>query len=195
MTLAPKLMTAEQFLIWRQDQEGTWELVDGVPQPKFYNGPRMMAGGTRNHARVARNLIAALGPRLSGSRCEAYGSDMAVRNIRGQLRQPDVMVECRSGQGQDLATDQPKVIFEVLSPSTRRVDFVLKAEEYRQLPSLTHLVLLEADLPRGLIWTRNGDGWVVSQVEGLDAELTLSDIDLVLPLSEIYARVELSEGD
>lgn len=52
-------MTADAFLIWRLDREGTWELVDGVPVLKFDNGPKMMAGGTKRHARIASNLIVA----------------------------------------------------------------------------------------------------------------------------------------
>ena len=58
-------MTGDEFLRWCLDQEDTWELIDGVPALKFDNGPEMMAG-SRRHARIASNLIAALASRLAG---------------------------------------------------------------------------------------------------------------------------------
>ena len=191
MASAPKLMTADEFLIWRQSQEGTWEFVDGAPRRKFHNPLNMMAGGTVNHALVAANVIAALRPRLRGSGCRPTGSDLAVRNLRGGLRQPDVLVQCGTVSGHDLQAREPKVVFEVLSPSTRGVDLIRKAEEYRQLPSLAHLVILEADLARSLVWTRIGDGWEVEEVAGREGLIRLTGVGADLPLSEVYEDVEL----
>lgn len=193
MSLASKLMTSDEFLIWRQGQEGTWEFVDGAPRRKFANPLNMMAGGTRNHARVAANLIVSLTARLRGGPCEPIGSDLAVRNKKGGVRQPDVVVDCGYGEGEDLTANEPRVIFEVLSPSTRRLDFVRKADEYRQLASLGHLVLLEADRPYAYLWTRDADDWAVQEVEGIEAELNLSAIDVVVPLAEVYARIDLKD--
>lgn len=192
MATAPKLMTADEFLIWRQSQEGTWEFVDGSPRRKFRNPLNLIAGGTVNHARVAGNIIAALRPRLRGSGCMPTGSDLAVRNLRGGLRQPDVMVECRPVRGSELEAREPKVVFEVLSPSTRGVDLLKKAEEYRQLPTLAHLVILEADLARAVVWTRGEDGgWDVEEVSGLKAVLRLPAIGADLSMAETYEDVDL----
>ena len=191
MSTALKQMTADEFLIWRQSQEGTWEFVDGVPRRKFRNPTNLMAGGTRNHALVATNILAALRPLLRASGCMPTGSDLAIRNMRGGLRQPDVMVECGEMCGSDLQAREPKVIFEVLSPSTRGVDLIKKAEEYRQLPSLAHLVILEADLSRVLVWSRTGFGWEVEEVAGLNGVIGLPGIGADLPMGEVYEDVEL----
>ncbi len=191
---APRTMTADEFLVWRLDQEGTWELVDGVPRLKFDNGPRMMAGGTWNHALVASNLVAALRPRLRGGPCRPVGSDLAVRTDRGGLRQPDVTVECGRPRGDDLTAAAPRAIFEVLSPSTRRFDLLLKADEYRRMPGLDHLVLLEPDRPRALVWSREGGDWGVQEVEGLAGEIPLPAVGATLPMAEVYEDVELDEA-
>ena len=108
-----KLMTADEFLVWRLDQEGTWELVDGVPMLKFDNGPEMMAGGTRNHARVAINVATALRLRLRGGPCYPAGADLGSRMGRGNVRQPDVTVGCGRGsevRGLDGALDLSAIV-------------------------------------------------------------------------------------
>jgi Uma2 family endonuclease len=190
---ARKLMTADEFLVWRLDQEGTFELVDGRPVLKFDNGPEMMAGATRNHERVAANVLVALATRLRGGPCRTFGSGLASRMERGNVRQPDVTVECVPGRGDDLETREPKMFVEVLSPSTRRIDLVRKADEYRRSPTLKHVILLEPDQPKALLWSRDVDGdWSVTEVTGLDDALDLSAVGASLPMREIYENVELS---
>jgi len=192
---ARKLMTADEFLHWRLDRPGTWELDNGVPQRKFDNGHELMAGGTLNHVRVAGNLIAALRPRLRGGPCSPLGSDLAVRNTEDRVRQPDVTIACGKGRGSDLAATEPRVIFEVLSPSTRRYDLVKKADEYRRMPSVRHLVLLEADQPRALVWTRDEDAdWRLDEVDGLGGDILLPAVGATLPMAEVYEDVDLADA-
>lgn len=187
-------MTAEEFLAWRLDRQGTWELVDGQPRLKFDNGPRLMAGGTWAHALVASNIVSALRPRLRGSRCRAVGSDYAVQNGKGGVRQPDVTVECGRPKSDDLRAAEPAAVFEVLSPSTRGTDLIKKTDEYKRLPTLRHIVLLEADQAKALVWTREGDDWRIDEVAGLDGELSLTGVDVSLPMAELYEEVELDEA-
>ncbi len=185
----PRLMDADEFLVWCLDQEDTWELVDGVPTLKFDNGPKMMAGGTRRHARVTSNLIARLDQKLTGGPCAPYPGDLAVRVSHRRIRRPDVSVDCTAGDGDDLEAAEPRVLFEVLSPSTRGIDLVRKSDEYRQLPSVRHIVLIEPDRAKVLVWSSDGGTWSSETIEGLDATLELPAIDVSLPLSEIYAGV------
>lgn len=185
-------MSADEFLVWRLDREGTWELVDGLPVLKFDNGPTMMAGGTKRHARVAANVIVALSNRLRDGPCYPLGSDLAVRMPRGNVRQPDVTVECGGGNDDDLEATDAKVLFEVLSPSTRRTDLVLKTNEYQRLPGLAHFVLLEPDRPEAILWSRQPAGdWLADRVAGLDGVLDLAGVGVSLPLAEVYAGLEV----
>lgn len=191
---ALKLMTSDDFLLWRLDREGTWELIDGVPRLKFDNGPNMMAGGRRSHARVAANILIALGVRLSGGPCYPVGSDLAVRVTATGTRQPDVTIECDKGSGDDLEASKPTVLFEVLSPSTRGVDLIRKTEEYKNLPSARHIVLLEADRAATSLWTRGDDaGWRLDVVQTLGGVLELVAVGVSLPLAEVYKGVPLTE--
>ncbi len=193
MDAALKRMDADEFLLWRLDRPGTWELVDGMPLLKFDNGPTLMAGGRRSHARVASNVIAALAPRLRGGPRYPLGSDFAVRTRAEGVRQPDVIVECGRGRGDDLEATEARVIFEVLWPSTRGTDLVRKAEEYRRLETTAQLVLMEPDRAKALVWSRDGSDWRLETHEGLDALLPLASIGVDLPLSEAYEGVSLTD--
>lgn len=192
---ALKRMTADEFLIWRLDQEGTWELVDGVPVLKFDNGPEMMSGGRRHHAYVVANLLSALMRRLEDGPCMPVSGDLAVRMVRGNMRQPDIVVECGQGSGDDLEASEPTVLFEVLSPSTRRFDLVLKTNEYQQLPDVRHFALIEPDRPEIVLWSRDeAGGWLAERIAGLDAALALTALKISIPLVELYRKVQLNPG-
>ena len=69
---AVKLMTADEFLLWQQDKEVRYELVDGVPI-------EMMTGASDVHDRVVINLIVLLGHQLRGTRCRPTTADVALR--------------------------------------------------------------------------------------------------------------------
>ena len=127
--------------------EAKAELVDGLIL--------MMAGGTPRHAAIAINLGAALLTRLRGTGCRPYSSDLAVRTGDASIRFPDVSVYCN----EDLASETsetkllgtPRVVFEVLSPSTASNDQITKLAEYRCLPGLQAVVFIDPENERARI--------------------------------------------
>lgn len=130
MSAALKRMTADEFLVWCLDQEGKWELVNGEPV-------LMMADATQAHDQVVTNLIIALGTRLRGGACRPTTDDVAARMTQGNIRRPDVTVDCGPRDPKSLSSSAPTVFFEVLSPSTRAFDFLKKPEEYKRVPTLS----------------------------------------------------------
>jgi len=180
MSAAHKLMTADEFLVWCLDKEGRWELVGGEPI-------LLMTGTTQRHDVVTTNLIVALGARLRGGPCRPTTDDVASRMFSGNVRRPDVTVDCGPIRGDALDSTEPAVFFEVLSPSTRKTDLLRKTDEYRRHPTLKHFVTLEPDLPYALVWTRREDGdWSYVEVSGLDGSLAIPAIGVELPMAEVY---------
>lgn len=178
-------MTADEFLVWAEAQEDErFEFVDGVPVA--------MAGATQAHDQIVVNLIIGLGTRLRGGPCMPRTADQAVKvKADRRVRRPDVLVDCGPRDGKALFVREPKVVCEVLSPSTENVTLSSKLEEYQGLASLAHIVLVDQDKP--LIWhyARGGGGkWVKQELAGFDASLQLAAIGAELPLSEIYTDVE-----
>lgn len=180
MNAALKLMTPDAFLDWCQYQEDRWELVDGMP--------RMMTGATRRHDRIVVNLIADLHAKLRGKPCQPNTADVAARMQHGNVRRPDVTVDCASVPDKSLSSTSPTVFFEVLSPSTRTIDLMRKAEEFKQMPTLRHIVIIEPDRPQVLLWSRADETapWVDRDIEGPDAVVPLTAIDVTLPMTAIY---------
>ena len=131
-------ITADEFLAMDFGSDRKFELSDGVIQ--------MMTGGSVTHSRVAGNIYFALRSRLAGTRCEPFNSDVGVRVDSINVRYPDVSVFCdRPAQDDDhlLFLDNPRVIFEILSPTTTTIDQGTKLDEYRRLASLDTIVFVD----------------------------------------------------
>lgn len=173
-------MTADEFLEWSLHQEDRYELVDGRAV--------LMAGANNEHDVIVVNLITALGTRLRGGPCRPSTADTAARMLRGNVRRPDVTVDCAPPVRGSAECHQPTVFFEVLSPSTRGQDLVRKAMENRLVPSLRHFVFIEPLRVSVQLWSRGDDDeWgEPADLESLDAILSLPAIDIALPLSTVY---------
>lgn len=177
-------MSFDRYIEWEKTQERKHELVDGAITA--------MAGGTAAYNAIAVNLLVALHTRLRGSPCKPFGSDMKVRIPAGNVRYPDVTVDCGKPKPSDLWADEPRVIIEVLSPSTEWFDQTRKLEEYQSIPSVAHVAFLSQNRPFARVWTRAGGGWASIDADGMDAALAFPAIDAEVPLSEAYDRVEFA---
>lgn len=180
-----RLLTADEFLRIEFGSDLKAELDNGVI--------RMMAGGSRRHNRIQTNLVVALGTRLRGSGCRPNGSDMGVRTHDGSVRYPDVSVSCgpeAPEDDRDRALDDPRVIVEVLSPSTAAQDRGVKLGEYKALASVELIALVDPEGERLHLLRRTGrnpESWSeVIHAEPADLELPMPGVRI--PHAEIFAR-------
>jgi Uma2 family endonuclease len=179
--LAP--MTLESFLEWERRQELRYEF-DGVQ-------PIAMTGGTVAHSIISTNIVLVLAPRLRGSGCRAFNSDVKIITTR-RVRYPDAIVTCTKPDfGSDIVP-KPVVVFEVLSPSTGPVDRIVKNEEYRLTPSIQHYVMLEPNRMEAIVYSREGDRWVGLTVTGTST-VDLPALNLSIELAEFYADAGLPD--
>lgn len=176
---AEKLWTVAEFLLWEEQQPEKWELIDGQP--------RMMVGGTSNHHTIAANLVGELHSKLKGTPCRVYTEGIKVA-AAASVTYPDVVVTCGRMAGNDTVVNEPRVIIEVLSPSTEAFDRGAKGAAYRSLPSLAHYLLVAQDTTHVEMFTRRGEGWDFVEVTRLDADVDLATIGVRLALREIYDR-------
>ena len=185
----PKLhrMTADEFLAWQQKQERLYELVDGLPVLPL----KMMTGASQAHDRAVVNIIASLHQKLRGGPCRPTTDDLAVRIPAGNVRRSDVTIECGQADRRDMTVREPRIVVEVLSPSTMSFDRFKKVLEYQTLPALTHILLVDTEVPRIDVLTRSGtDTWASTRYEGLDAAIELPSITASLRLAEVYEGIE-----
>lgn len=171
-----KPMTLPEFLAWEQTQELRHEF-DGFQ-------PIAMSGGTAAHAGIQRNLAVSLGGRLRGRPCRFYGSDLKIEVV-GRIRYPDGFVVCSDVPPASTVVQDPVVIFEILSPSTSGTDRIVKTREYQAATSVRRYVILEQDRIAATVFARAADDWV-GHVLADDAILAMPEIDVEVPLAELY---------
>jgi Uma2 family endonuclease len=171
---------------------------DATEKHEFRDGEILaMSGGSPQHAQIAANLIGEMRNQLKGKPCRLYTSDLRVR-VRAQQRSmyPDASVICGPIEydPDDKAEHtvlNPRVIVEVLSPSTEAYDRGEKFAAYRDMPSMQEYVLVSHAAARVESFFRQADGtWALASFGGADAKLTLRSLQVTISLAEIYADVE-----
>ena len=160
-----------------------------------------MAGGTGEHSLVVANVIGELRNRLRGKPCHVYDSNLRIRIPRTVLyTYPDATVICgpRQKDPNDPSGEtftNPRLIVEVLSPSTEGYDRGEKFERYRSLDSLEEYVLVSQGTARVETYFRQEHGtWLLTPFSGLEAVARLRCLEIDLPLGEVYAGVEWPGG-
>jgi len=174
-------MTLEDFLAWEERQTLRYEF-DGLQ-------PVAMTGGTVAHELIGGALRALLRERLRGKSCRAVGPTLKIE-VMGRIRYPDAFVYCTPIVSGETVIREPVVVFEVLSPGTSRTDRIEKLREYQATRSIQRYVILEQDSIAAMVFVRQGAGWDVQALTDAD-RLAMPEIDVELPLADIYADVEL----
>jgi Uma2 family endonuclease len=159
-----------------------------------------MAGESPNHSRICINAARETSAKLKGKSCEAFSPNMKVCiNAAGKFFYPDLSIVCGEARYHDRERDallNPKVIMEVLSPSSEKRDRSVKFLAYQQIESLTDYLLVSQDRLLVEHFARQDSGqWLYTVYTDLSASVHLSSIGCDLPLAEIYDRVVLPEPE
>ncbi|QIR37726.1 Uma2 family endonuclease [Tolypothrix sp. PCC 7910] len=177
--------TLDEYRAIEEKAEGRSEYRDGeiVPIP----------GGTPKHSRIGRNILAYLTFALRDTQFEPINNDLRLwipEYRRGVY--PDVMVFDGEPQLNDGRLDEvlnPLVIVEVLSPSTADYDRQNKFRIYRSIVSFSEYLLVEQDEPFVERYSKQTQGWLLSEFNGLEVSISLDSVGIELPMAEIYRGI------
>ncbi|GAB3332488.1 hypothetical protein GCM10027299_39040 [Larkinella ripae] len=125
-----KYYSLEDYFALEKGSDIKHEYLDGV----IYD----MTGGSPAHSLLANNVGAELRSALRGKPCLVYNSDLALAVSETQYVYPDASIICGPVQGFDVNkkdANNPLVIIEVFSPSTKGYDKRREFSLYRQIPS------------------------------------------------------------
>ena len=150
-----------------------------------------MAGGTPTHAALSLSFGAALLNHLRGGPCRVFSSDLRVRVAEtGLATYPDVAVVCGELQldPEDKSTvTNPRVVVEVLSPSTIDYDRGKKLAHYQRIPSLQAIALVwQHDRRIELHHRTAAETWDYTEARAGDW-LGIAAIDASFAVDAIYA--------
>jgi Uma2 family endonuclease len=141
----PPRYTIKDYLRW----EGDWELIEGIPYA--------LASPSFKHQRIVGKIFRYLDEALEKEcpNCVA-GIDTDYIVSEDTVLRPDVFITCEKVE--DKLLKPPKVIFEVISPSTREKDEKLKKELYER-EGVLYLVLVYPDLKKARIYKLTERGY------------------------------------
>jgi len=183
----------DEYLAREEDSEYKHEFVDGFVYA--------MAGASSAHSTITGNLEVAIRPLLRGSGCRAYGSDMklampdvppSLLGRKGTFYYADYIVTCSKADHEpsaDKIKRAPRLIIEVLSPSTGVVDRTEKFDRYRKIPSLEQYWLVDQQQRRIMVFERDGSGWRETEHRRSDSTLHLPVGELEIRLEDVYVDV------
>lgn len=194
MSLPPPqlLSTPEEYLAFERDAFERHEWLDGTMYA--------MAGDSPEHSLITANAIATVVIRLRGKPCAVYSPNMRVYShlpsdigLKGLFSYPDCTIVCGEAQFHDVHRDiltNPRVVIEVLSPTTERYDRGKKFLRYQQNSSMTDYVMIAQAYPSIEHYARQANGsWLYSIKTDLAASVALESIECVLPLADVYDRI------
>jgi len=189
-------MSVEAYLqLERSMPDAKYEYLDGVA--------RLMSGGSGEHDLISRNTANAIEAHFQSGPCFVRGSDMQVligtkSNGKEYYVYPDVTVSCGVAdrrRGNTLIRS-PRIVVEVLSPSTEKVDRGKKLEAYKACPAIQEIVLINQFTQFVEVYRCNHEedstAWSYA-FYGSDSTVELTSVDVHLPMHEIYKGINFDE--
>lgn len=176
------IISPEDYLMGEETSLIRYEYIDG----EVY----AMSGESKAHNQIAGNLYLLLRQHLKGSPCRVY-----MENIKTHIKTktterfyyPDLQISCSKNllQKSHIETE-PKLIIEVLSPSTERYDRTEKLYAYQQLESLEEYVLVAQHVQYVETYRRQNQ-WrrEIYQLE----QPCLESLSLALSFEDIYENI------
>ena len=186
----PKVLTFAEFLEKEQYSEVKHEYHKGKTTE--------MPGGTERHSEITVNVLAFLKYSLMRKTEEfhIHSGDMAIYMppIDKSVYPDASVVEGKSigFDGEKRTIVNPKLIVEVLSPSTMNYDRNDKFKNYRLLPAFREYLLISQNEPtidHYYLKDPKKGTWLYKQISGMDASIRLQSIGCTLRLKDIYSNL------
>jgi Uma2 family endonuclease len=184
---ATKRMTLNEFLSWDDGTDTRYELWGGTIVAMAPPMPR--------HGALAAMLIREIGTALlPRTPCRVFTeAGIALPDRDDAFYVADFAVSCEPLRTDDPLIRQPFLIVEVLSPSTGTTDRQLKLADYRSIPSVEEILLIDSQSPFAEVHRRESDHWITELVRGLDGTLDLKSVPVTISMARIYEGIPLSE--
>jgi len=167
--------TYEDYERW----EGRWELLYGVAYS-------MSPSPIREHQDISTNISIALHSSLKKcTTCKAHAAlDWHVDD--STIVCPDNVVMCNDTKNSNFITITPSIIFEVLSPSTKKKDRTIKYELYEKSGVSYYILVEPVGMFAEIYELKNNRYILVSEIKDGKYEFILKDCKFKLDFTEIF---------
>ncbi|HQV26035.1 MAG TPA: Uma2 family endonuclease [Acinetobacter sp.] len=182
------MVLAKKYNLMSEQAYLDGELLSDIRHEYIEGEVYAMVGAHKYHNQIVMTVSNVFYNHLLGKPCQPYASDMKVK-IDRKYFYPDVMVDC-SQVDADYYIEQPSIIVEVLSKSTRQHDKTVKRLAYFQIASLKEYVLIEQDFVEIEFWSRDENNYWQQSVYYLGDDIHFQSIDLTVSVEDIYRQVK-----
>ncbi len=162
--------------------EGEWELIEGIPVS-------MAPAPMRIHQNIATEVLFALKSTLNYESCPecilSYENDWKV-NEETVLR-PDIVFVC-DDENEAYLTKAPKIIVEILSPSTAKKDETVKFDIYESEGVQYYILVYPNDLKAKVYSLKDGKYIKVSDFTHEVLEFENLKCDLSLDFASVFKK-------
>jgi Uma2 family endonuclease len=180
------IMDVEDYLILDNNSKtARYEYLDGEL--------RMLAGGSTYHSMLIMNLGSTIHQLLGDGPCSVYNSDMRLQLSESRYVYPDIAVSC-DPRDQELGDTihYPRVVVEVLSPSTESNDRGKKSLYYRECSTVQEYVIVDSLCIMIEVYHRDDGKWTITTF-GPGSEVRLESLGIQFPIDSIYRGMKLGE--
>ncbi|HCN36413.1 MAG TPA: Uma2 family endonuclease [Bacteroidetes bacterium] len=179
-----KYFTEKEYLEFERNSDTKHE---------YYKGEIFdLAGVSLKHNQIMLNLAFLLRSKLKG-KCRLITNDVKVKiQTNSLITYPDLAIICGKIELSDDKQDtilNPKVIFEILSPSNQEYDKNQKFALYKEIPSLEEYILIYQDEVKAECFLKK-DNWEKSGYAGEGVDMKIKSLGIDLSLKEIYEGIE-----
>ncbi|MDC0720153.1 Uma2 family endonuclease [Nannocystis bainbridge] len=174
--------TVDEFLAISWPEGERHELHDG----------RVIAGTlpTRAHQTLLMALAYTLANGLHDPWEVLLAAGIASPTRAHTCYQVDLLVTCEPPQPRQRIIHAPVLLVEVLSPSTQANDRNRKLPDYRQMPSVQEVLLIDSEAMHVELYRRfEGTRWLSEILREPTDLLHLESVGLDLALADLYRRV------
>lgn len=178
----PEIFTLTDFLAMSWPDDARRELHEGQIVAQ--------AAPTRAHATIVRNLAVAL-HRVLPRGCDVL-TDIGVAPVGREhtYYEVDLLVTCEPPEARQYIMRAPTLLVEVLSRSTQAVDRNRKVPDYRRIPSVREILLIDSEHMAVELYRRfEGTRWASDILREPDEVLYLESAGLDITLADLYDRV------
>jgi Uma2 family endonuclease len=182
---AVKRMTVTEFLRWEDGTDTRYQLLAGTPVA--------MAPPPVAHGILAAHLCTAIGSTLQSLRLGVpqIGAAITCPGRDDTCYIADLAVSGTLPKHGEQLVEDPLLIVEILSPGTALYDRQTKVSDYRRIPSVEEILLIDSTSIFAEVLRRDGDRWITEIVRGRQATLSLASIGLTAAMSDLYDGIDL----